>query len=220
MKAKQNPRRWAALGGLLFVVLLVVAVAGISSAPDNTAGVAKVLNYYSQHKDSGYVIAVVLEVAVVVALWFFWHLRNVLVEAGADPRLTALGFAGAIVLGVSGGLGGGMRWVVSDAVGHVTPATLQGLNAVQADVNSILGGAGSAVLLFATSFAIIGSGALAKWLGWLGIVLGVVSLAPTGPVPVAIWVFLTCVVLLVSRKEAAGIASTTSETSGVRRSGP
>jgi hypothetical protein len=212
-----NLRRWVALGGLLFVVLVIAAVAVISSAPDNTASVAKVLSYYTQHKSSGYVSALVLEASVVVALWFFWYLRNLLVDAGADVRLTTLGFSGAIVFGVGGGVGGGMRWVMSDSVSYVTPATLQGLNAVQVDLNTILGGAGSALLLLATSIAIIRSGALAKGLGWLGIVLGVVSLAPTGPVPVAVWVLVACVVLLVSSTRAAVTAPTTTQTSGVHR---
>lgn len=212
-----NLRRWIAIGGLLFVILLVAAVAMISSAPDNTASVAKVLSYYAQHKNSGYVTALVLEAAVVVALWFFWYLRNLLVDAGADVRLTTLGFAGAIVFGVGGGLGGGMRWVMSDSVSYVTPATLQGLNAVQVDLNTILSGAGSALLLLATSIAIIRSGALAKALGWFGIVLGVVSLAPTGPVPLAVWVLVACVVLLVSSTRAAVTATTKTQTSGVHR---
>ncbi len=205
-----NLRRWLAIGGLLFVVLVIAAVMVIASAPDNTASMAKVLSYYTQHRTSGYVTAIVLEAAVAVALWFFWYLRNLLIDAGADARLTTLGFAGAIVFGVGGGLGGGMRWVMSDSVGHVTPAVLQGLNAVQADLNTVLSGAGTALLLFATSIAIIRSGALAKWLGWLGIVLGVVDLVTMiGPVPVAIWVLVASVVLVASRKQAVLSPATT-----------
>ena len=206
-----NLRRWLAVSGLLFVILAVAAVTVISSVPDNTASVAKVLSYYTQHKDSGYVTAILLEGAVVVALCFFWYLRNLLVDAGADARLTTLGFAGAIVFGVGGAVGGGMKWVMSDAVSHVTPATLQGLNAVQDDLNTILSGAGSALLLFATSIAIIKSGALPKWLGWLGIGLGAVSLADLiGPVPVAIWVLVASVVLVATSKQAAVTPATTS----------
>ncbi len=197
-------RRWVALGGLLFVILVVPAVMVIASAPDNTASMAKVLTYYTHHKTSGYVIAILLEAAVAVALWFFWYLRNLLVDAGADARLATLGFAGAILFGVGGGLGGGMRWVLSDSVGHITPAALQGLNALQADLNTIVSGAGTALLLFATSIAIIRSGAMAKWLGWLGIALGVVDLITMlGPVPVAIWAFVASIVLVASGRRAA-----------------
>jgi hypothetical protein len=71
-----NLRRWVALGGLLFVISSIAAVTVISSAPDNTASVAKVLSYYTQHKNSGYVTAILLEAAVVVALWFFWYRRR------------------------------------------------------------------------------------------------------------------------------------------------
>jgi hypothetical protein len=205
-----NLRRWVAFGGLLFVILMIIAVTAISSAPDNTASAAKVLSYYTQHKNSGYVAAILLEVAVVVALWFFWYLRNLLIDAGADARLTTLGFAGAVVFGIAGGVGGGMKWVMSDAVSHVTSATLQGLNAVEDDLNTILTGAGAALLLFATGIAIIKSGALPKWVGWLGIVAGAVSLAPTGPVPLAVWVLVASVVLAVSSKQPAVALATSS----------
>ena len=205
-----NLRRWIGLGGLFFVVLVIVAVALTSSVPDNTASAAKVWSYYSRHKGANYVSGYVLEAAVIVGLVFFWYLRNWLIDAGADARLTTLGFAGAVVFGVSGAVGGGMKFAMADAVNHVTPTTLQGLNVVQQDLNFVLAGVGSALFLFATSIAILRSGALAKWLGWLGIVMGVASLLVVfGPIPARIWVLVTCIVLLTSKAPAPVTASAT-----------
>ena len=86
----QNRVGWV---GLLFVVLLVAVVAIFSAEPASAARLASVVSYYSQHENTGYVGAFMLELAV-VALSFFWYLRNVLMDVGADARLTMLAFAG------------------------------------------------------------------------------------------------------------------------------
>jgi hypothetical protein len=60
-------------------------------------------------------------------------------------------------------------------------------------------GVGPTLFLLATGIAIVKGGALAKWLGWLGIVLGVVSLTGfIGPLPAGIWVLVASIVLLAS----------------------
>jgi hypothetical protein len=45
-------RRWIGLGGLVFVALVIVAVAFFSSAPGTNANAAKVVSYYTQHKNA------------------------------------------------------------------------------------------------------------------------------------------------------------------------
>jgi len=199
-----NLRRWVGLVGLLFVALVIVSVAITPTAPSGTASAASVVSYYTKHKNGGSVNAYLIEAAVVVGLWFFWYLRNLLIDAGTDARLTTLGFAGAIIFGMGGGVGAGMKWAIGDAVNHVSPATLQGLSVLQDDLNVILMGIGSAAFLFATCIAVLKSGALAKWLGWLGIVLGVASLlAFLGPLPAGIWVLVTSIVLLTTKSSRA-----------------
>lgn len=196
-------KRWVAAGGLLFVGSVVAVTAFSGSAPDATAGVAKVASYYATHQNSAHVTSYLLEAAVIVGLWFFWYLRNLLIDAGADARLTTLGFAGAIVFGIGGAVSGGMMVVMADAVHHVTPATLQGLNALHDDLNTTLGAVGPAVFLFATSVAVLRSSALPRWLGWLGVVMGVVSLpAFLGPVPAGVWILVMSVAMLASRAPA------------------
>lgn len=197
---EMNVKRWVAAGGLLFVGLIVAVTAFSGSAPDATASVAKVASYFANHQSSARVTSYLLEAAVMVGLWFFWNLRNLLIDAGADARLTTLGFSGAIVFGIGGAVSGGMMVVMADAVKHVTPATLQGLNALHDDLNTTLGAVGPAVFLFATSIAIVRSSALPRWLGWLGVVMGVVSLpAFLGPVPAGLWILVVSVALLASR---------------------
>jgi hypothetical protein len=69
----------------------------------------------------------------------------------------------------------------------MSPRRLARLNALQPDLNTTTGAVGPTVFLFATSVAILRSAAMAKWLGWLGVVSGVVSLpAFLGPVPAGV----------------------------------
>ena len=201
-------KRWVAAGGLLFVAMIVAVTALSGSAPDATDSVSKVASYYATHKNNAHVASYLLEAAVIVGLWFFWYLRNLLVDAGADARLTTLGFVGAVVFGVGGAVAGGTMLVMADSVNHVTPATLQGLSVLQQDLNTTLGAVGPTVFLFATSVAILRSGAMARWVGWLGIVMGVVSLpAFIGPVPAGVWVLVASIVLLASPSPATSRAA-------------
>lgn len=195
-----NLKRRVGLGGLLFVALLVVALVIGFSGPNGTASAAKVVNYYDKHKNASAIYAYLLEAAVIVGLAYFWYLRNWLIERGADARLTTLGFAGALVFGVGGAVSGGTRWALSDAVGHVTPAVLQAFSIMQDDLNTVLGAVGPSVFLFATGAAILRSGAMARWAGWLAIVMGVLSLpAFLGPLPVGIWILVTAIVMATSK---------------------
>lgn len=198
-----NLKRWVAFAGLLFVACIVAMTALSGSAPEGTASATKVVAYYASHTTGAHVTSYLLEVAVIVGLWFFWYLRNLLIDAGADARLTTLGFVGAIVFGIGGAVSGGMMLVMADAANHVPPATLQGLSVLQQDLNTTLSAVGPTVFLLATSIAVLRSGALAAWLGWLGIVMGVVSVpAFLGPVPAGVWVLVTSVALVASKAPA------------------
>jgi hypothetical protein len=57
---------------------------------------------------------------------------------------------------------------------------------------------GTTVMLLATGISVVTHGALPKWLGWIAIVLGVISVTPIGFVAFlgsAIWVLIVSVML-------------------------
>jgi len=200
-------RRTLGLGGLLFVVIVIVAIAVTGNSPATNASISTLLSYYHQHRGNQLASAYLLELGVVVGVVFFWYLRELLMESQANRRLVNLGFVGIIFFATAGALSGGLRFALWDYLGNsvISVSTLQTLNTVQQDANVILTGVGQALFLLATGVALITSGALARWLGWVGVVLGVVSLVLPffGPIPTGLWVIISSIVIMVGARSAA-----------------
>ena len=198
-------RRSLGLAGLLFVVLLLVSIfVGFPNPPSANASLTTIVSYYHNHKPNGYASGYVIALAVVVGLFFFWYLRDLLSTVEANRRLATVGFAGAVVFAVSGGVAAGLNSTLASAVDNVSPTTMQTLNVLQQNAPTYLGGAGSAVFLLATGIAIIRSGVLPRWLGWVGVVLGVLAVAvPFGPAEAGLWVLVASIVILVRNRGGA-----------------
>ena len=202
-------RRWLGLNGVLFVGLVVVSVVlSGSSSPQSNASAAKVASEYGKHRSANLASAILLEGAVFVGLFFFWYLRNLLASADDSQRLISLGFAGAVLFAISGCIAGGLRWSLADGAKYLDPSSLQVLNILQNDFNNNIIAVGQAVFLIATGGVIMRhSTALPKWLGWLGIVLGVLALFPLlGPIYAGVWVLVASIVLLTGASASAAAA--------------
>jgi hypothetical protein len=79
------------------------------------------------------------------------------------------------------------------------------------DLATILGGAGAAGFLIATGAAVVRGAPLPRWLGWVGVVLGVDSLALpfAAPGPIGLWTLIACITLLVRRAAAVPASQVT-----------
>jgi hypothetical protein len=204
MMGDARMQRWVGIGGLVFVALVVVTVFLLPSLPGNGASATQVAAYYHDHKSAVGVNAYLIGLAVFVGIFFFWYLRDLVATVETNRRLATIGFAGALVFAVAGAFDASIYWAAQAGVGHVEPATMQTLNVLQGP--TFLTSVGIAVFLIATGIALIRSGVLAKWLGWVGVVLGVVALtlpAAFGPLPAGLWILIASIVILVGRHDAA-----------------
>jgi len=192
-------QRWLGLAGLLFVVLVVVTFP-LSPSLSSHANPAKVVSYAHQHKGAYTASGLIVGLAVIEGLFFFWYLRDYLCDLGVSRRLVTIGYAGVVLFAASGALNAGVRLSMADAVDHVDPVVMQGLNVLQQNINFVMGGAGVAVFLLATSVAIVRSRALPPWLGWVGVVLGVVGTVIGAPAA-ALWVLIVSIVILVRARQ-------------------
>jgi hypothetical protein len=198
-------RQRLAGGGFLFVALVIASLV-LLNPPGSDASPAKVVDFYHRHKSQTAVSAYVIELAVFVALFFYWYLRDYLSSVPANRRLATVGFAGLVSFAVSGGLVAGISWTLADSVNHLSAASVQTLNALQNDLNTFLGGPGAAVFLVATGAAIVRSNLLARWLGWVAVVLGALSLGvPFASVgTVTLWTLVASTGILVRARRDRG----------------
>ncbi len=207
-------QRLLAISGLVFVALIAASIFILPNQPDGHASAAKATVYFHAHKTAAGVSAHLILLAIFVGLFFFWYFRNLIAATPATKNLATVGFAGAVVFAVSGAVAAASYYTLGDAVGHAVPSTIQVFNLFQADFADGVGEAGVAVFLVASSIAIIrGGGRLPRWVGWVGIVLGIASLLIIGMgVPaIGLWLLISCIVMLVRARTLSLPAATEQE---------
>jgi hypothetical protein len=201
--ADAHLRRWVGLGGLALVVVILATVFTTPQNPSGTASPEKVAAFARQHQGSLYLASYLISLAVLIGATFLWYLREVIAPAVRGRRLANLGFAGGLLFLVGGIFSAGSCFAMADVAKHANPTVLQTLNIFSQDVANVAGGA-TALLLGATSLAILRSRALPVWLAYVGLVLAVASFGvPMLGLPiVALWWLLTSLVVLVSSSDA------------------
>lgn len=191
--------RWAALSGVVFVVLLVPSVLFTGNSPSTSASAAKVQQYFLAHHNKYSVAALFTVLAILFGVFFFGYLRAYFRIQPGMEWLASIFFGGAIIFAVSGAIGAGTEAVIGDHPGALSAASLQLLNQVQSDLNYPATGAGLAVLYFAAGFIIYKSKALPIWLAWVSWVFGLASasfvLAFIGLFAMAPWALIVSIML-------------------------
>jgi hypothetical protein len=193
--------RWAALGGILYVVLFIIGtILLFSGEPDSDAAPAKVIAYYSDsgHRDKIAIGWIVAGLGVFFFLWFLSSLRRtVRRHEGEDGFLTALTTIGGGVYATLAfaalAVNMGIRTMSDDTYHH---SVYPGLIHAADDAGYILhatGGAGASAMIIAASLAAMRAAAVPKWAGWLGVVAGILALASIAFFPqaaIAIWILV------------------------------
>lgn len=202
--------RWIAGVGLVFVALLIVAIA-VGTAPEAEKSDTTILDYYEDSRNQAKQIAtaLIVTIALTAFLAFVTGLRLVLVEAGAPPPLPDLAFVG--------GLAFGLIALVGIAIGTAVPATLVFSDTFELDADTArivltigniwllsFAGATGSLLVGAVSFASRRTKLLPAWLEWSGLIaspLILLSLPLFGlaTIAVVVWVFALSLVLLLRR---------------------
>jgi hypothetical protein len=168
-----------------------------------------VISYARNHGGALDASAVLIGFSLVFGLFFYGQVRAVLRRTAATESLAAVSFGGAVLFAAGGGVAAGTSLALADHPGRLTPAAAQTLNVLGRDLPMILF-AGAGILMLAAGIAIVRSRLLPAWLGWAGIVLGVVGVLPVGFVAVlaaAAWTLAASVVMtLGAAKEAVEAA--------------
>jgi hypothetical protein len=193
-------QRLTAIGGLVFVALVVASIIVVPNPPDSHAGAAKVVTFFHAHKTAAAVSGHLILLAVVVGVVFFWYFRTLIASTPEAKNFATVGFAGALIFAVSGGVASAALYALNDVTGHAEPSTIQTLSLLQGDISGFIGEPGIALFLLASSIAIIrGVARLPHWVGWLGLVLGIATLTGLGlgfPA-LGLWLIISCITMLV-----------------------
>ncbi len=172
--------RWsklAPLTGIVFAVLTVVAVFVGGETPDTDARPVKVIAYYSTHASKVETSSILVALGFLALVLFAGALRSYLRRTPAAEGLGSLVLAGAVLMAVGVFSTAGVEYSLAHELKHFGPEVVQTLNVLANELFlPILGGA--FVFGVCAGIAILRGAALPKWLGWVAILLGIVTLFP------------------------------------------
>ena len=199
-------REWLVpLTGVGFVLLGIVSfiVGGEPKSADEP--VREIVDYYVDNKDSIQVAAFIGVAATLLLVFFGAYLRRVLRAAAPEGEILSLvSFLGLVVVAVGFAIDTTILIALSEAADDIDPVAVQSLQALW-DNDFVPLVLGVLMFLWATGLAVIRTGALPKWLGWVMVVLGVVALTPIGfvaAIGAAILVLVLSILLSVRARSA------------------
>jgi hypothetical protein len=204
--------RWAALGGVLYVVLFVIGtILLFSGAPSGDSAPAKVIKWYSDsgHRDRINVAWILLGLSILFLLWFIGALRRAVSDVDGEGILTGVvslggGVYAALTL-ASVALSDGIRTMSDDTYQHQVYPGLIHAGDDAAWMLHASGGVGLGAMIIAASLAALRARAVPTWAGWLGIVVGILGLGLIIFFPwflVAIWILVVSIGLFLGASRA------------------
>jgi hypothetical protein len=218
--ATAHPRtgflRWAPLAGAVYVVLFVI---GTIVLFDGTAGgddpPGKVIAYYSDsgHRDKINTGWILIGLSIFFLLWFLAALRQAVSSIDGDGLLTAVvgvggGIYAALALG-SVALNAGIRTMSDDTFEHrVYPDLIHAADDAGYVIHAS-GAVGLGAMIIAASVAFMSRGTWPKWAGWLGVLVGILSLGAIFFFPqflFLLWILVVSVVMFARPARYAGTA--------------
>jgi hypothetical protein len=202
-------RRWLALCGSVGVVLVALAFTVVSGkTPNDKASAAKVVSFYRDHATANKIGALMVIIGAVLLVLFAARLREALRgDRLADGVLAVAAFGGGVVLASGLAFSASVHFALVAAADHRFAAPAQTLNVLDGnDFFAII--AGIAIVMLAAGISTVRRPVLPRWLGWVAIVAGILSLA--GPIGFAgfllgsLWILVVGILLATRRLVTVG----------------
>ena len=181
-----SPDRWERLAPLTGVAAMVLLIAAVfihdsGDVPDEDAPVQAYLKYFVDDKDTILFGGLLFAIACALLLWFLGTLRARIAAAeGGTHRLASIGFGGAVAMVTLMLSAIGVEISGAFAIDEDVRMTADAAQALELAGNGLFFVAwyAGAVFLLATAVAVLRTGVLARWLGWVTLAMGVVLLVP------------------------------------------
>jgi hypothetical protein len=205
-----NRNMWAPLAGVGFIVVAIIAIALNGEPPDAGDGADEIVSYYLDNKDSIEISSVLAAPAGMFLVFFSAALSRAVRIADELSVLPAVIIVGASFIAIGIAIDSTIQFAIAEAADDIEPASVQTLQALW-DNDFIPIAMGVITLLLSSGLAILRTGALPKWLGWVAIVLVVLGLTPAGFIAFlggAVWIAIVSVMLTLRAREAAPPAAT------------
>jgi hypothetical protein len=178
----RTDRSWMApLTGLAFIVVLIVGFVVVGEPPvAKDSSPEEIVNFYADNNTAQFIGAVVLGLAAVLFVFFGSVIRGVLREKEPPGgNLSLVAFAGTIIFAVGAGIDGTLSIVLADSADDIDPVAVQAIQAIW-DNDFLPLAIGLVTFWLATGISVLRYGALPRWIGWVALLIVVVSFTPAG----------------------------------------
>jgi hypothetical protein len=197
--------RLAPLTGVIFVAIAVAVFAIGGSTPGDHDSALKVATFYGKHHDKHMALSFILAFSIPFLLFFVSSLRYELRRAGGTGQLANAAFAGGVLAAAGFGILAFVHYALADAGDSAkTIGTTQVLNVLD-NTDFIPVAAGMGILVLAAGWSAVRHGALPTWLGWIGVVIGVLAFTPAGFfafLASGLWIAVVSIALTQARRQA------------------
>jgi hypothetical protein len=193
--------RLAALSGVAFVVLIVVAFTALSSnTPEIDDSAAKITSYYADNQGQEIAAALVVLLGALFLAIFTSYLRGFVQGTGAGGEL----WPNVVLIGGTVAVAGflvaiGVHFALIDGGDkHLPPDAMVALNAIDSDDFFAFAFPMGVMLLGAAGAILRDGAALPKWMAWVAIVLLIIFFTPAGFASFAlsgIWIIIASVLM-------------------------
>jgi hypothetical protein len=180
MNRGYGPAWLAPLTGALFVVVLIVGFTIMGEPKDAEDPVEEIVQFYADNQDEVQVGALLGVLGGALLITFAAYLRSFLRGALGDDAITpTLAFIGPTIVAIGIAIDGTISFALAESADNIEPSAVQALQALW-DNDFLPFILGVAVYLLGTGLAILRSGALPKWIGWVMLLALVLGFTPIG----------------------------------------
>jgi len=216
VRTERGLTRWAALGGALYVVLFVAGTFFFfGDAPEGGDAPAKFTQWFSDsgHRDRIHVGWVLMGLSIFFLLWFVAYLRRLVARLDPDGLLAnVVGIGGTVYAAtalVAISLEDALKTMSDDTYQHrVFPELIHAADDAGWVIHAS-GAAGLSAMIIAASLAFMWRRTWPTWAGWLGVVVGILTLFSVAffPQPLfLLWLLIVSVLLFLRPMRYAATA--------------
>jgi hypothetical protein len=192
------------------VIALAAGIVGGLDTPSFDASTSDIVNYYD---DGAQVFSAVC--AALTALLFAFFAATLRSRLRSAESLSNLALIGGALFALGVAIFAGLSITLYDLASsdkHIDPGAIQAINALNEDM-FFPAAVGLAIFYFSTALAILSSGAMPRWWGWVTLALAILSiLGPLGFAAFLLtlpWTFVAAILLMQdggTRQTAVGTA--------------
>jgi hypothetical protein len=168
--------RAAGAGGILFVVLVLISAFLPGSPPSTSDPAVKIAKYFADHDDAIRQASFLAIIATLPIVWWAAAIYRMLERATGNARLGVITAVGVAIATVAGGISAVVYAVVAVAGvgGSGGVSGTKFFYMLGTNMNAMVA-IGTALAVGAVSAGILRTGMMAKWIGWLGGLVALLS---------------------------------------------